>query len=123
MAIFQLNGVDIKCPSSFDWSMYAVNSPDAGRDQNGLMYIEKITEKRTIGLSWLAITPSEAYTILSSFRERDYFTVTYSDPALCASENETVTKTFYLGDVSTAIHTWTAFKKIYANLAFNIIER
>lgn len=123
MSMLLVNGTAVKCPSSFDFSLYAVNSPDAGRDQNGLMYIEKITEKRTIGLSWLALTPAQAHEILNVFLANHYFTVTYNDPALNSDETGTTTKTFYLGDVSAPVKVWTAGKKRYANLTFNIIER
>lgn len=123
MSMLLLDGAEIRCPSEFSFSLYAVNSPDAGRDMDGLMYIEKITEKRTIGLTWLALKPSEAHAILNAFLAQHYFTVTYFDPALNSDESETTTKTFYLGDVSSAVKLWTAKKKLYANLSFNIIER
>lgn len=123
MAMLLLNGQAIKSPSEFEFSLYAVNSPDAGRDMDGLMYIEKITEKRTIGLAWLALKPSEAYEILNAFLAQHYFQVTYCDPAINADESGTTTKTFYLGDVSAPVKTWTANNKRYANLTFNIIER
>lgn len=123
MSMLLVNGTAVQSPSSFEFSAYAVNSSDAGRDQDGLMYIEKVTEKRTIGLAWVALTPSQAYTILSLFKANDYFDVTYNDPAINSDETSTTTKTFYLGDVTLPVQIWTANNKRYANLSFNIIER
>lgn len=123
MSMLLVNGTAVQSPSNFEISLYSVNDSDAGRDQNGLMYIEKVTEKRTIGLAWVALTPSEAYEILQLFKASDYFTVTYCDPYLNSDETSTTTKTFYLGDVSAPVSLWTTNKKRYANLTFNIIER
>ena len=123
MAMFKVNGVDVvKDPSSFEWGKYRISSDDAGRDQNGLMYLETITEKRTIGLTWLGLHQSDVYALLRQF-SGDFFTVTYIDPEQSPDERTTVTKTFYRGDASAPVRMWTDGQKLYSNLAFQIIER
>jgi len=123
MAMFKVNGANVvKDPSSFDWGKHRISSGDAGRDQTGLMYVDTITEKRTIGLAWLGLRQSEVHAILAQF-SADYFTITYIDPELSTTDTDYVTKTFYKGDASAPVKMWTDGKKLYSNLSFQIIER
>ena len=118
MAFLAVEGVEIKTPSIFSVGLQDVSAPDSGRDITGLMHKNKITEKRTISLGWNYLKPSEMATILSAFKAKEYFSVTYYGPT---NPNARVTKTFYLGDVSTPLYNWTL--RLYESLTFNIIER
>lgn len=105
-------------PSSMTWSLQDVSAGDAGRTQSGIMYKQRITQKRKLSLAWNGITAAKAAKILAAFNN-EYIKVKYPD----AMTGTTVTKTFYVGDRSAPVYMYTSGKKIYENIAFDIIER
>lgn len=114
------NWTPIKTPSVFEVSIQDISSPDSGRTLDGLMHKNKIGEKRTIALAWNNISPNDVATILNKFRASEYFDLKYHDPI---NANEMVTKTFYIGDVSSPMKSWFVGGKLYSQLSFNVIER
>ena len=62
--LVSINGVtNLKPPSTFEWGLQDVSDSDAGRDQAGLMYKNRITNKRKLTLGWAATTPEETAAI------------------------------------------------------------
>ena len=116
--MIKVDGVKIKTPSVFQWSVNEVSASSAGRTSDGLMHKDRITRKRKIALAWNGPSPEEAEAILSAFAP-EYFNVTYYDPLA----GKTVTKKFYAGDQSAPVKSWTVNNKRYEQISFDIIER
>lgn len=116
--MIKVDGVAIKTPSTFDWSINDVSTGDAGRTQDGLMHKNRVTRKRKIVLKWTNPTPNEAAAILSAF-SKEYFNVNYFDPL----DKKKETRTFYSGDQSAPFKVWTVSNKRYSEVSFDIIER
>lgn len=118
MAMLSVNGRAIKDPSEFTWGLQDISSENAGRTMDTTMHKNRVGQKVTLGLSWSMVNPSESSSIVNAFNP-EYVDVTYFDPLA----NDTVTKTFYTGDKSAPVQIWTANKKYYNKISFNIIER
>lgn len=116
--MIKVDGVAIKTPSTFDWSINDVSTGDAGRTQDGLMHKNRKTRKRKIVLKWTNPTPNEAAAILSAFAP-EYVKVNYFDPL----DKRKETRTFYSGDQSVPFKVWTVNNKRYSEVSFDIIER
>ena len=116
--MIKVDGVKIKTPSTFTWSLNDVSASSAGRDASGKMYKERVTRKRKIVLAWNGPTPTEAKAILTAFSP-EYFKVTYFDPLAGATQ----TRTFYSGDQTAPVKRWSVGNKIYEQISFDIIER
>lgn len=116
--MIRVNGKKILTPSVFQPSLQDISAADAGRTQDTLMHKNRKGKKRKIQLAWNGVTPEEAHQILKAF-EDEYFRVTYYDPW----EGMEITKTFYSGDQSAPVKTWTVNNKLYEQVSFDIIER
>jgi len=116
--MMKVDGVYIKTPSTFTWSINEVSASSAGRTSDGLMHKERVTRKRKIVLAWNGVSRDEAAEILNAFSP-EYFKVTYYDPL--AQKNQT--RTFYAGDQTAPVKTWTVNNKVYEQISFDIIER
>ena len=117
-SMLMVDGVKIKTPSVFQWSINEVSAPSAGRATDGKMYKERVTRKRKINLQWNGTTPAETKAILSAF-QKEYFKVQYWD----ALAGRIQVRTFYSGDQTAPIKQWTVNNKIYEQVSFDIIER
>lgn len=109
------------CPSKCEWGLQDISAHDSGRveDENALMYKNRMAQKVTLGLEWVAVSDADAATILTAF-DPEYFSVTYHDP----KANSNLTKTFYCGDRKAMTYWWVDSAGFtYQNIAFNIIER
>ena len=116
---FKVNNVDMPCPSKCEVGYQDISAADSGRVESGLMYKNRIGQKVTLGLEWVAVSDADAATILTAF-DPEYFSVTYHDP----KANATVTKTFYCGDRKAPYYWWVDNRGFsYQNINFNIIER
>lgn len=123
MAMLKIENTAIKDPSSFSWSISDESSEESGRStNNGKMHKDVVAQKRKLELSWMNPTKEEVSAILTAI---DYstvgamFKVTYPDSM--SGKNET--RTFYVGDRSAPMKSWTINKKIYSSLSFNLIEQ
>lgn len=117
MAMLVVDGVEIPDPSEFTWSESDISASDSGRTQDTLMHKNRIGTKVKIQLAWWDKSPEDTQKILQAFYP-EYFTVSYWD----ARVGQT-TKTFYRGDPSAPVKSWTVGKKRYTKISFNIIER
>ena len=116
--MISVNGVAIKTPSAFSWSLQDVSASDAGRTTDALMHKMRVDRKRKISLTWEGTTPEETRAILLAFSP-EYFDVTYFDPL----DGAEVTRRFYAGDQSAPVKIWTVENKRYEQISFDIIER
>jgi hypothetical protein len=111
-----IDGVAIKCPSSYQWKLQDISESDAGRTEDTVMDKKRIGQCVKLELQWKNITIAEAADILKRFNP-EYFNVTYLD----AMEGKYLTKEFYVGDRSAPLYNCT--KGIWSSVSFNIIER
>lgn len=116
--MIKVDGVKVKTPSTFTWSINDVSASSAGRDTAGRMYKERVTRKRKIVLAWSGPSPTEAKAILEAF-SKEYFKVTYFDPLAGATQ----TRTFYAGDQTAPVKRWAVGNKVFEQISFDIIER
>ena len=101
-----------------EWICQIPQACDSGRDDKGYMYKGRVTQKVKIELSWSAVKPSVASTILNAFNP-EYINVRYFDPKANAYQ----IKNFYVGDRSAPTKIWAVGQKIYETVSFDIIER
>ena len=118
MAMLVVDGVAIKEPAKFDWSLQDVSAPDSGRTEDSYMHKNRVAQKVKIALSWTMTTPTETAQILQAFNP-EYINVTYHDPLL----NDYRTAEFYVGDRSAPVKRWWLSDKRYESVSFDIIER
>lgn len=120
MSMFKLEGVSVKDPSSFSWSLMDLSSEDGtGRTLGGTATKDVIAQKRKLALSWSNIGKDIAETILKQVNSKVFIDVTYPD----AMTGTNLTKTFYVGDRKADMEIWSPTKKIYKTLSFDFIEK
>ena len=115
--ILQVNGTYIPDPSSLQWGIQSVSDQNAGRTTDGKMHVNLITRKRKLELAWTNVDFATVSEILQAVNP-ETFSVTYLD----ALTNTRLTKTFYVGDRSAMVYSYSDGYKRYTNVAFNIIE-
>lgn len=116
MSNLLINGAAVVAPKSFQVGIQDVDG-ETGRNANGDMVRDRITTKRKLECEWGALSQSEASQILNAV-SGVFFSVSYPDPI----EGQT-TKTFYVGDRTSPIYTFTNKFKPWSGLKFNLIER
>lgn len=119
MSFMKVDGVEIPCPSVMTWNLNEVSAAESGRTDDGLMHKNRITQKRTLNLTWNALTFEEASEIIKAFNP-EYVQVEYPD---LLTGNTAEVRTFYTGDKSVPFYSWWDNKKIMESLSFDIIER
>ena len=115
---FQVDGVDMPCPSKFEWSLQDVSASESGRTDDTIMHKNRVGQKRKIQLGWNGLDTADTATILQAFNP-EYISVRYWDMMNGAYE----TRTFYVGDRSAPVKVWFVGKHIIETLSFDIIER
>ena len=90
----QVNGTEIKFPTTMSWGFQDISSSESGRTLSGKMNKEVVSTKRTISCSWTLITDSEAQLLLRAIKLNTYVSVTYPDPF----DGTNTTRVFYTGD-------------------------
>ena len=114
-----VGGATMPCPSKFELNYMDVSAADSGRVESGLMYKNRVAQKVKINLEWVAVSDTDAHTILNAF-DPEYFQVTYYDPKVGAN----TTKTFYRGDANAPYYWWVDGAGFsFQNISLNIIER
>ena len=109
-------------PSSLTWGLQDISDAATGRTQTGKMVINRVAQKVKLSLAFNGVTLATASQILTAFNPTDasnpYLRV--KDPA--PKSGATVGKVFYIGDRSAPVYMYTQNKKIYQNIAFDLIE-
>jgi hypothetical protein len=121
MAILQINNFDIADPQTLTWDIYDLDSEDgAGRNQEGLMFRDRVAVKRKLNCTWGPMNDHEMSKLLNAMSDV-FFTIRYPD-ALGGTYRE---GEFYVGDRSTPMYMWNAEKGKYLwqGLSANFIER
>ena len=118
MALFKVDGVVIKTPSSYSWGLQDVSAADSGRTEDAQMHKNRIAQKRKLSLSWNNPTQEETAILLQQFNP-EYVDITYPDSMSGNQE----TRTFYVGDRSAPMKIWTISNKRYSQVSFEVIER
>lgn len=116
---FIINGVAVKTPNKFEWSIQDVDGSDTGRNANGDMVRDYITSKRKLDIGYPPLSDSEISIILKAINQPS-FSVTYPD----AMEGHDVTKTFYVGDRKAPTYSWNGklSNAKWKGLEFSLIE-
>lgn len=116
---FIINGVAVKTPNKFEWTIQSIDGSETGRNANGDMVRDYITDKVKLDIGYPPLNDSEISTILKAINHPS-FSVTYPD----ALEGRDVTKTFYVGDRKAPSYSWN--KKFneakWKGLEFSLIE-
>lgn len=118
MAFLKVDGVDMPCPSVFEWGLQDVSASESGRTDDAIMHKNRVAQKRKITLQWNGPTKDQASKILKAFNP-EYVKVTYHD----AMDNKVETRTFYVGDRSAPYHSWWVGNQRMESVGFDIIER
>ncbi len=121
MAILQINKIDIADPKTLTWDIYDLDSEDgAGRNQEGLMFRDRVAVKRKLNCTWPPMEPAEMSKLLKAMSDV-FFTIRYPD----AFDGAYREGEFYVGDRSTPMYMWNAEKGKYLwqGLTANFIER
>lgn len=113
-----VDGVEIKCPSVFEYGLQDVSASESGRTDDTTMHKNRVGQKRKINLSWNGLTWKETSTIMMAFNP-EYISVKYPDMLDGVYE----TRMFYVGDRSAPVKWWYNGKQIIETLSFDIIER
>ncbi len=114
--IQSVGGVELPCPSAYEWSLQDISASDSGRTESTVMDKMRIGQCVKIHLEWQNIDTEKASLILSTFNP-EYLNVTYLDPMRGTFR----TSEFYVGDrTAPAYNTRLG---IWSNVSFNIIER
>ena len=79
MAILQINKVDIADPKTLTWDIYDLDSEDgAGRNQEGLMFRDRVAVKRKLNCTWPPMDNAEMSKLLKAMSDV-FFTIRYPD--------------------------------------------
>lgn len=108
--------VYVPSPSSYQYNLNDVSSPDAGRTMDTLMHKLRLSQKVSLNLAWQNVTTTELSEILQAFNP-EYLAITYLD----GLQGAYVRKVFYVGDRSTPLYNNTI--GVWSNVQFNVIER
>lgn len=111
-----VDGVAVKCPSSYTYRLQDISAPGAGRTEDTEMQKMRIGQAVKIDLVWNAVTTAELSAILTAFNP-EYITVEYLDGLAGGFQ----TTEFYVGDRASPMY--NAAKGLWENVTFNIIER
>lgn len=118
MAMIKVDGVEMPCPSVFQWSLQDISAAESGRTDDTLMHKNRVGQKRKINLQWNGLDRSKTSFVLKAFNP-EYVSVTYPD----AMSGNNETRTFYVGDRSAPYKCWWVGNQRVESLSFDIIER
>lgn len=117
--MISINGVKIRTPSSFQWGLQDLSSENSGRTQDGIAHKDRIAQKRKLSCGWNGIRREDAAVILQAVNADIFMEITYPD----AMSGKDETRTFYVGDRTAQMHSWTVDNKLYNSISFDFIER
>ena len=121
MSILQINHLAIADPMTLTWDIYDLDSEDgAGRNQEGLMFRDRVAIKRKLNCTWPPMDNAEISTLLKAM-DNVFFTLTYPD----AHDGAYREGEFYVGDRATPMDVWNNEKQkfLWEGLSANFIER
>lgn len=114
--IESVDGVSVRCPSSYNYNLQDVSAPDSGRTEAGDMDKCRIGQCVKLELQWSNVDTDVCSQLLRAFNP-EYVMVKYFDLMLGRFE----TKEFYVGDRKSKLY--NGVTGIWSELSFNLIER
>ena len=118
-----LNGLDIVPfigENGIKWTANGIDSPDAGRTQNALMYRGLIGYKAKCEVSCLLLNKADAHSILQAIMPEYVVVETDTIPWI----NGTVILTMYSNNIGSTLMTeYTDGERLYGDVEFPLIER
>lgn len=120
MSLLKINGNTVKFPQEFSVNYQTIDADTSGRNANGRMVRDIITQKVKLELKWGPLSDADASILLKAIKS-EFFTVTYPD----AETGALATKTFYSGDRSLPAYSWhSKLSKVkWASFSTNFIEQ
>lgn len=118
LTIDGINFVPFIAYGGLKWSRQDIDSPDTGRDMEGVMHRGRVGTKIRLDITCRLLKASELSTVLNAIYP-EYVTVTYDDPML-----GTVTKTMYSNN-NPAVYQFhrTDGTEYWSGVTFPLIER
>ncbi len=114
--MIEINNTSIPTPSSFKVGINDISN--AERNAKGTMLMDRVATKRKLDLSWKTIEANDLSRLLNLISSTFFF-VKYPDPVT----GTLTTKTFYVGDRSIDMFSYTNGKPVWENVSFNFIEK
>lgn len=114
--IRRVNGLLVRCPSSYVWKLSDINSKDAGLTEDLTMNTMRNGQFVTIDLSWNNVTINEAASLLKAFRP-EYITIEYLD----ALHGNYVTSEFYVSDKNAPLY--NSKTGLWNSISFTVTQR
>lgn len=120
MGLMRINGGTVVPPKEFSVGYQTIDSENSGRNADGNMVRDIITEKVKLQCNWAPLSDSEISNLLR-LMDQSFFTIEYPD----AKVGGQATKTFYAGDRTAPTYSWNEeFKEIkWEGLSVNFIEK
>lgn len=115
----KFNGVDVRTPTSFSWSLEEIETAESGITLDGLDYSDVLTNKVTLSYAWLDPTATEVSELLTLVRQSRYVTITYPD----AETNTYLTKEFKPTQKGAPFRDLRVGAKQYSTLTLSFKER
>lgn len=115
----KVDGVEMPCPSSFQWGLSDISAAESGRTDDTLMHKNRVGQKRTLTITWNALDWEDSCKIIQAFNP-EYVSVTYPD---LLTGNEAETRTFYTGDKAVPFKSWWLGNQRMESISFEVIER
>lgn len=115
---WKVDGVEMPCPSTWQWGLMDVSLGESGRTDDAIMHKNRVAQKRKIQVGFNGITKEVAHIILQAINP-EYIQVNYYD--LLAGKRQT--RVMYVGDRSAPFKWWWDGKNILESLTFDLIER
>ncbi|MBQ9086961.1 MAG: hypothetical protein IJY47_07215 [Clostridia bacterium] len=114
--IKSVDGVAVKCPSSYKWRLEDLSAGYAGRTEGYQMDKARLGQVIGLDLKWKNVTTEDASAILKAFNP-EYIRVCYLDP----KEGLFRTSEFYVGDRAAPLYNCQT--GLWSEISFSIIER
>lgn len=115
-------------PSEMTVSVMDISAPDAGRDQTGYMWTQKLKNsngdvilKHKIQLAWWCPDPAVVASVLNAIKPERFY-VSFHDPFNSNPTGGNISCLMYVGDREMPVQMWGANRKFYSRLAFDLIE-
>lgn len=117
--VLKINGSWVHDPKSMEYGLQDLDSEEgAGRNQNGLMFRDRVAVKRKLTCQWPPLDAGAMATLLQSMDDV-FFTVEFPD----ARTGRREIMTAYVGDRTAPMYTMHDGKWLWSGLSANFIER
>lgn len=112
-----VDGVEIPCPSVFNWGLQDISDSASGRTDDTIMHKNRVGQKRKISLQWNGKDWKETSKILKAFNPEE-IQVRYPDMMSGTYE----TRKFYVGDRTAPVKWWWMGNQRTESISLDIIE-